>query len=159
MPEWTIELLTSSDEIESILAVEHVCFTNPWTREMYQAELQKEGVAYFFLARDRDREVIGFCSFWRVLDELHINNLAVLPGRRLHGIGSALLARVLSEAPALGATRAYLEVRQSNDVARRLYQRFGFTVSGTRRGYYSQPVEDAIVLTRDRLDAEPLGRT
>lgn len=159
MPEWTIEPLISSDEIDSILAVEHVCFTNPWTREMYQAELQKEGVAYFFLARDRDRQVIGFCSFWRVLDELHINNLAVLPDRRLLGIGSALLARVLAEAPALGATRAYLEVRQSNDVARRLYQRFGFTVSGTRRGYYSQPVEDAIVLTRDRLDAEPLGRT
>lgn len=159
MSEWTIEPLTSSDEIESILAVEHVCFTNPWTREMYQAELQKEGVAYFFLARDRERQVIGFCSFWRVLDELHINNLAVLPDRRQHGLGSALLARVLAEAPALGATRAYLEVRQSNDVARRLYERYGFTVTGTRRGYYSQPVEDAIVLTRDRLDAEPLGRT
>lgn len=159
MSEWTIEPLTSNDEIESVLAVEHVCFTNPWTREMYQAELQKEGVAYFFLARDRERQVIGFCSFWRVLDELHINNLAVLPDRRQHGLGSALLARVLAEAPALGATRAYLEVRQSNQVARRLYERFGFTVTGTRRGYYSQPVEDAIVLTRDRLDAEPLGRT
>lgn len=149
MPEWTIEPLTSSDDIEAILAVEHACFTNPWTREMYQAELQKNGLAYFFLARDRGRQVIGFCSFWRVLDELHINNLAVLPDRRRCGVGSALLARVLADAPVLGAARAYLEVRQSNDVARRLYERFGFTVTGTRRGYYSQPVEDAIVLTRD----------
>ncbi len=158
MAEWTIEPLTSDDDIEAILAVEHASFTNPWTREMYQAELQKDGVAYFFLARDRDRRVIGFCAFWRVLDELHINNLAVLPEQRRSGVGSALLARVLAEAPALGTRCLYLEVRQSNDAARRLYERFGFTVTGTRRAYYSQPDEDAIVLTRDRLDTEPQGR-
>jgi ribosomal-protein-alanine N-acetyltransferase len=159
MAEWTIEPLTSSADIEAILAVEEASFTNPWTREMYRAELRKEGISYFFLARDGDRHVIGFCSFWRVADELHINNLAVMPGLRQRGVGSALLARVLDEAPALGAARAYLEVRRSNDAAKRLYERFGFTVAGTRREYYSQPVEDAIVLTRDRLGAEPPRHT
>lgn len=154
MAEWTIEPLTSNADIEAILAVEEASFTNPWTREMYQAELGKEGISYFFLARDGDRRVIGFCSFWRVADELHINNLAVMPDLRQRGIGTALLARVLDQAPALGASRAYLEVRRSNDAAKRLYERFGFRVAGTRREYYSQPVEDAIVLTRDRLGAQ-----
>ena len=84
-------------------------------------------------------------------DELHINNLAVLPEVRRGGIGSALLEHVLRHGADSGAQRATLEVRQSNDAARILYERFGFTVAGVRRGYYSKPVEDALVLWRENL--------
>jgi ribosomal-protein-alanine N-acetyltransferase len=146
-----IEPLTSVEQIDAVLAVEHASFTNPWTREMYEAELKNTGVSFFFLARSDQDGVVGFCSFWRVLDELHINNLAVMPGRRREGIGSALLTHVVQEGTKLGAKRATLEVRRSNEIARHLYERFGFTVAGVRRNYYNHPIEDALVLWRENL--------
>lgn len=146
---WHIEPLTSAHEIDDVLAVEEASFTNPWTREMYLAELENRTVSFCYLARDDEGRVVGFCSFWRVLDELHINNLAVLPAFRRGGIASALLARVLVEGAKLGIRRATLEVRRSNEAARLLYERFGFAIAGVRRGYYTNPVEDALILWRE----------
>ena len=146
-----IEPVKSVAQIDEVLAIEEASFTNPWTREMYLAELANPGVSYCFLAHDGEGRPIGFCSFWRVLDELHVNNLAVVPERRRTGVASALLAFVLDEGARLGAKRATLEVRRSNDPARYLYERFGFTVAGVRRGYYTRPVEDALVLWREDL--------
>lgn len=150
MNEWSIELLTSPDQIEDVLTIEQASFSNPWTRAMYESELANRSVSFCFLVRE-DGRAIGFCSFWRVLDELHINNLAVLPEFRRRGVASVLLTRVLEEGAKLGAKRATLEVRRSNDPARLLYEQFGFTLAGVRRGYYTNPVEDALVLWRDRL--------
>jgi [ribosomal protein S18]-alanine N-acetyltransferase len=147
----TIEPLSSPSQIDDILAVEEASFTSPWTREMYLAELSNTGVSYFYLARTEAGQVIGFCSFWRVLDELHINNLAVLPEHRRAGIGTDLLLRVLADGAAFGAKRATLEVRRSNEAAQKLYEKFGFTVEGVRRLYYSSPPEDALVLWREGL--------
>lgn len=141
--------LKSHQELEGLLAVEAASFTNPWTREMYLAELENRGVSYFYLAKDQTGHIVGFCTFWRVLDELHINNLAVLPEYRRQGVASAILARVFAEARALGANRATLEVRRSNRGAQQLYEHLGFTVAGVRRGYYSHPDEDALVLWRE----------
>jgi len=147
----TIETVTSAEQIDDVLAIEEASFTSPWTREMYLAELKNRGVSFCFLARDDDGRAVGFCSVWRVVDELHINNLAVLPGFRRSGIGSELLQYVLQHGAALGARRATLEVRQSNEAARLLYEHFGFAVAGVRRSYYTKPVEDALVLWRDNL--------
>src|SRR4029078_5872033 len=97
-----------------------------------------------YLARDETGHAVGFCSFWRIVDELHINNLAVLPGYRRRGIASTLLMFVLKEGARLGAGSVTLEVRRSNDDARRLYERFGFAASGVRRGYYTNPVGEAL---------------
>jgi ribosomal-protein-alanine N-acetyltransferase len=156
MPGWYIEPLASADEIDAVLAVEEASFTNPWTREMYLAEFENPGVSYLYVARDDLRQIVGYCAFWRVHDELHINNLAVAPAYRRLGVAAALLAGVLQEGRRLGADRAMLEVRRSNTVALRVYERFGFTVTGVRPGYYSHPVEDALVLWRDaRLDPRP----
>ena len=148
---WQIDALTSPDQIDEVLAVEEASFSHPWTREMYLSELQNRGVSFCFFARGESGRVVGFCSFWRVLDELHINNLAVLPDVRREGIASALLARVLQEGASLGARRATLEVRRSNEPARLLYERFGFSIAGVRRAYYSDPIEDALILWRDGL--------
>ncbi len=155
---WRIEPLTSPDEIDAVLAVEHASFSNPWTRDMYLAELENEGVSFVFVARvavdpagagDPGDKVVGFVAFWRIFDELHLNNLAVVPEMRRQGMATALLERVLSEGERLGATRTTLEVRRSNDVALRLYERFGFSVAGVRRGYYTHPEEDALILWRE----------
>jgi ribosomal-protein-alanine N-acetyltransferase len=149
---WQIEQLVDARELDAVLAIEEASFTNPWTREMYIAELDNRGVSYCYVAKDRAGRIVGFCSLWLIVDELHINNLAVLPAYRRTGVATALLAHVLAEGGRLSARRATLEVRRSNEPARCLYERFGFTVAGVRRGYYTRPVEDALVLWREGLD-------
>jgi ribosomal-protein-alanine N-acetyltransferase len=149
--------LVSMRDLDAVLAIETESFSSPWTREMYLAELDNTGVSFCYLARNDDGEPVGFCSFWRVADELHINNLAVLPAHRRRGIATTLLTYVLKEGARLGARSATLEVRRSNEEARRLYERFGFTASGVRRAYYTNPVEDALVMWCTSL--ETAGRT
>jgi ribosomal-protein-alanine N-acetyltransferase len=144
-----IETLGGDDDLAGVLDVEQESFTNPWTREIYAWELQNRSVCHIFVVRTPDCPVAGFCAFWLVFDEIHINNLAIRPALRGRGIGTALLHHVLAEAKTLGARRATLEVRASNAGARRLYERLGFYVAGTRKNYYSHPVEDALILWRD----------
>jgi ribosomal-protein-alanine N-acetyltransferase len=146
---YSIEPLVGETDLDGVLEVEAESFTNPWTRDMYTWELQNRSVCHIYLVRTPDCPVAGFCAFWLVFDEIHINNLAIRPRFRGLGIGTALLARVLEEARALSVRRATLEVRASNEGARRLYERFGFYVAGTRRNYYTKPVEDALILWRD----------
>jgi len=153
----SIEQLTSPSQIDDVIAIEEASFTNPWTRQMYLAELERPGLSFCYLARNPDHQVVGFCSFWRVVDELHINNLAVVPEQRRAGIATALLRYVLTEGARLGAVRATLEVRTSNEPARLLYERMGFSVAGVRRAYYTKPVEDAIILWREGLENLPGG--
>jgi ribosomal-protein-alanine N-acetyltransferase len=88
---------------------------------------------------------------WIIFDELHINTLAVHPGLRRQGLASLLLRHVLEDAVRRGADKATLEVRRSNEGARKLYERFGFEVGGVRKEYYRQPVEDALILWRTSL--------
>jgi ribosomal-protein-alanine N-acetyltransferase len=149
MGTWTVDPHASPADIDAILAIEQASFTNPWTRDMYLAELENEGVSYFYLAKNANGLVVGFCSFWRVLDELHINNLAVAPAERGAGVATALLTRVLADGAKLGVRRATLEVRRSNVPARCLYEKLGFSVAGVRRAYYTNPIEDALVLWRE----------
>ena len=148
---WVIEPLTLPADLETILEIELASFVNPWTREMYLAELENHGVSFCSIVRDSSQQVVGYCSFWRVLDELHINNLAVAPSQRGRGAGTALLHEVLREGARLGARRATLEVRRSNEAARRLYERLGFSVAGVRQAYYTHPVEDALILWREDI--------
>jgi ribosomal-protein-alanine N-acetyltransferase len=144
-----IDRLDEDGDLDGVLEVEGESFTNPWTRDMYTWELQNRNICHIYVVRTDDCGVAGFCAFWLVYDEIHINNLAIRPRYRQQGMGTALLHHVLAEAQQLGARRATLEVRASNDGARRLYERFGFYVAGTRRNYYTNPVEDAVILWKD----------
>lgn len=149
MPRYRIEPLADDQDLEGVLEVEAESFTNPWTRDMYAWELQNRAVCHILIVRTEECRVAGFCAFWLVVNEIHINNLALRPQFRAQGLGTALLHHVLAEARVLGARRATLEMRASNDPARRLYERLGFYVAGTRRNYYTSPVEDALILWRD----------
>lgn len=155
VPAYRIELLDSEADLEGVLEVEQESFTSPWTREMYSWELQNRAVCHIYLVRTPECQVAGFCAFWLVFDEIHINNLALRPPYRGLGYGTALMQHVLAEARRLGARRATLEVRSGNAGALRLYERLGFYVAGTRRNYYTNPVEDALILWRDDTTNEP----
>jgi ribosomal-protein-alanine N-acetyltransferase len=146
---YTIELLAGEHDLDGILQVEDESFSNPWTRDMYAWELQNRNVCHIYVVRTPESPVAGFCAFWLVFDEIHINNVALRPGFRNQGLGTALMRHVLQEARRLGARRATLEVRASNAGARRLYERLGFYVAATRRNYYTNPVEDALILWAD----------
>jgi [ribosomal protein S18]-alanine N-acetyltransferase len=146
---YSIDPLAGDRDLDGVLEVEEESFTNPWTRDMYAWELQNRAVCHIYVVRTPEYTVAGFCAFWLVFDEIHINNVALRPGLRGQGLGTALMRRVFDEAQRLGAKRATLEVRASNEGARRLYERLGFYHAGTRRNYYTNPVEDALILWID----------
>jgi ribosomal-protein-alanine acetyltransferase len=138
-------------DLDGIMAVDAVTFTNPWTREMYEAEARRSDVSRLYVAYPQSGgPLVAYCSVWVIYDELHINNLAVHPEWRRLGVARALLDVVLREAAAAGAHEATLEVRRSNAPALKLYESLGFSVEGVRLGYYTQPDEDALVLWRRR---------
>lgn len=155
-PDVAVSLLGPGD-LDAILAIDAESFLRPWTREMYEAELRNSAATRIFVARVAGG-VVGYCATWYLPGELHINNLAILPAARRRGIARALLLHVLAEAEAAGHLRATLEVRRSNAAARRLYEGLGFTVRGVRSAYYSDPVEDALVLWRDPVAAGSRGQ-
>jgi ribosomal-protein-alanine N-acetyltransferase len=146
---FSIVPLDGDADLDGVLEVEHESFTNPWTRDMYAWELQNRAVCHVYIVRTPEYPVAGFCAFWLVFDEVHINNVALRPSLRGQGIGTALMRHVFAEARGLGAKRATLEVRASNVGARKLYERLGFYLSGSRRNYYTNPVEDALILWID----------
>jgi ribosomal-protein-alanine N-acetyltransferase len=146
MMSWTIERVLSEHDLDEIVAIEKAIFSSPWTRPMYLRELENPDVSFLYALRVP--QIAGFCSFWLVLDELHINNLAVRVEYQGQGIGTALLRHVLDVGAERGATRATLEVRRSNAPAIRLYERLGFEIAATRPSYYVNPPEDALILWR-----------
>jgi ribosomal-protein-alanine N-acetyltransferase len=144
-----IERLASDADLDAVAALEAVTFTNPWTREMLAAELARNQFARVYVARLPGVPVVAFCACWIVIDELHINTIAVASEFRRRGLGRTLMRHVLGQVAAEGIRRATLEVRRSNEAARRLYESLGFTLAGVRPGYYTQPEEDALILWRE----------
>src|ERR687898_3589538 len=88
---YLIEPLGGDQDLTGVLEVEAESFTNPWTREMYAWELQNRSVCHVYVVRMAEYPVAGFCAFWLVFDEIHINNVAMRPQFRGQGIGSAFL--------------------------------------------------------------------
>ncbi len=144
--EWTVERLCRADELDGVMAVEEASYFNPWTRAMFSRELKRPEMAHLFVVRGETRRIAGYCSAWVVRQDLHINNLAVGPPWRRRGAARALLWHMLQEGQRLGAQRATLEVRRSNHAARQLYITAGFEIFGVQPRYYTQPIEDALVL-------------
>ena len=140
--------------IDAILRIEAASFSAPWTRRMFEVELTDNPFSRFFTAQvdhsgymsDPPREVVGYVCFWVVFEELRMMNVAVAPHVRRRGIGHALLQKALSTGIDAGARRALLEVRASNDSAVTLYGQAGFVRTGVRAKYYTNPIEDAVLM-------------
>lgn len=95
---------------------------------------------------ERDRQISGLIAFRNMADEAEILNLAVEASQRRKGIGWLLVQTAIAECKAAGVRTIFLEVRESNGGARRLYARAGFKEAGRRPAYYREPTEDALVL-------------
>jgi ribosomal-protein-alanine N-acetyltransferase len=143
-----IEPVSLERDLDAIAAIARASFARPWTRDMFAQELSTQPLSRSYVLRTEAGEVAAFCTCWLVIDELHINTIAVDPSHRRRGLARELLAHVLADARSMGARRALLEVRASNVAAIGLYEAFGFTADTIRKGYYPAPPEDALVLSR-----------
>jgi ribosomal-protein-alanine N-acetyltransferase len=132
-------------ELPAITAIEAEAFSDPWSERSFRDAMDNPSV-YFACARRDGGEVDGYVVAWFAADQGEIANLAVAPAGWGLGIGKALLDGALDEAARRRIEAVFLEVRDSNDRARGLYQSRGFEEVGRRRGYYRHPDEDAIVL-------------
>lgn len=147
----------TGDDIDQVLAIEQVSFTMPWSRNLFLAEFRNPTVSLALAARapDSGGRVIGYIVCWVVADELHILDLATLPSLRRQGIARRLVLAAVRQGAARGASRAFLEVRESNEAALFLYGGLGFVRSLVREGYYDMPIENAVVMT---LERDGMGR-
>jgi ribosomal-protein-alanine N-acetyltransferase len=139
--------IARKEDVAAISEIERAAFSDPWSARSFRDALEHPAV-YFGCARSDAGEVLGYVVAWFVADEGEIANLAVAPAGWGVGIGRALLDAALAEAKQRRIESVYLEVRDSNVRARRLYQSRGFEEVGRRTKYYRRPVEDAIVLRR-----------
>jgi [ribosomal protein S18]-alanine N-acetyltransferase len=144
----SVERVTTPEGLAGVLEIEAASFNNPTTREWYERELARPEVCFIYVLHTPEHPITAFCAFWRIADQAHINNLAVRPELRGRGWGSRILQAVIAEAGRLGAGSLELEVRRSNIAAQRLYKKAGFREAGIRKSYYTQPVEDALLLVK-----------
>ncbi|HJR77349.1 MAG TPA: ribosomal protein S18-alanine N-acetyltransferase [Nitrospiraceae bacterium] len=145
-----IEPATQVD-LDAIVRIEEACFSAPWTRKMLEAELTGNQFSWFLIAKQAQAEstvpgVVGYVSFWVVFEELRIMNVAVAPSARRQGIARRLVTRALEIGCERSASKGLLEVRASNHPARRLYGELGFREVSIRSRYYTNPIEDAVLM-------------
>jgi ribosomal-protein-alanine N-acetyltransferase len=132
-------------DVRSIIAIERESFSDPWGMKEFESALASPQTI-FFVADDAAENLAGYVIALAVADECEILNLAVAQSKRRTGLGATLLDSALESAASRGAEQFYLEVRESNEPARRLYASRGFNEISRRKRYYRDPVEDALVL-------------
>ncbi len=135
------------EDVPQVLEIEKSCFSNPWSRETFLGEIQNGIISHPIVVIERPTDrVVGYVVYWRVQDDVQINNVAVHPDWRGRGIGEALLSSVIEKMRDGSVSFISLEVRCSNTTAMNLYKKLGFEIIGKRKNYYSNPDEDAYVM-------------
>jgi len=132
------------EDLPEIVGIENASFKTPWSETLFYNEICKT-VAVSRVARI-DGKVVGYLCANVILDEGHILNLAVHPEFRRCGIASSLIKEIIDIMRDRDCRSVFLEVRISNEQARIMYEKFGFTLLGTRKNYYISPVEDAVIM-------------
>jgi len=137
--------------LPAILEIEAKSHGAPWSERSFRNELDHEHS--IFLVAEKGKQVVGYGGVWMLADEAHVTTIAVDPDARRQGLGWKLMIELLARAQEAGATCSTLEVRAGNTAAITLYERLGYTVCGTRKGYYPDNREDAIVMWLYDLEA------
>ena len=124
------------------------------------ARLVRGDVKAFSIEDAQELEtIVGYTGMWLMLDEAHVTTIAVDPPFRGEGIGDLLLIALIDRACFLGAETVTLECRVSNKLAQRLYRKYLFHDAGTRKRYYSDDGEDALIMTTEPLDSSKFQET
>ena len=134
------------EDLDQVVEIENSLFSVPWSKEGFFTFLIKDE-SMFFVVEEKGK-ILGYCSMQIVLDEGDILNVAVRSDRQKEGIGYFLVDSMLKMAEMIGIHIVHLEVREGNGTARRLYERLGFKEDGLRRDYYTDPTENAVLMTK-----------
>ncbi len=132
-------------DLAAILSIENASFSDPWSEEMLRdLFFEPNGI----LVRE-EGEILGYVGFRHAFDEGEITTIAARGDARRRGVGSSLLAAALQRPASKGVRAVYLEVRASNEAAKKCYEKAGFSPVGRRKNYYECPKEDALLYRKD----------
>lgn len=140
----------SREHLDEVEELEKICFTDPFTRGMLESALDSPRVAAFVAVSGG--KVVGYVELCDFVDTLSINTVETAPEARGEGIAKEFLSYACAEARKRGIDNITLEVRISNLPARSLYESCGFVGYASRRGYYSNPREDAVLYVKKLPD-------
>jgi [ribosomal protein S18]-alanine N-acetyltransferase len=132
------------EDIDAVMEIEKRCFTTNWSREALMNEIGNQ--CAFYVVGVSEGRIVGYGGEWLIMDEAHITTIAVEPESQGNRFGERLLIALLREARYRGGRRATLEVRASNQVALRMYAKYGFETVAIRRKYYQDTDEDALIM-------------
>ncbi|HTX58380.1 MAG TPA: ribosomal protein S18-alanine N-acetyltransferase [Verrucomicrobiae bacterium] len=148
----TIERMSTND-IPEVARIERASFSTVWPSDAFYNELSTNKLAHYFVGRIGSR-IIAYGGIWVILEDSHITTVAVDPTYRGKRYGEVMVLRLIGEAIERGAAWMTLEVRESNVSAQALYRKYGFTTVTTRKGYYSDDNENALVMWAGNLKSE-----
>ncbi len=154
--QWNIRMATL-ENLDLLVALEVACFSMPWSKKSFEAELKGNQFSRILVVPHSEYglevQVIGYICVWMVFEELRFLNLAIHPEFRRRGLATQLIGEAIRLGREKGCCRGMLEVRESNHAAKKLYESFHFQEYATRKSYYTNPTEDAILMI-----LEPLAR-
>ena len=145
-PEPLVRIMRAED-LPRVAAIERAAFTSPWKEDTFRTLLGRPGAELMVLELPHEG-VVGYTVMWCIRDQGELANIGIDERHRGRGLGGLLLDRAIDVAAGLGVRSLYLEVRESNERARRMYAERGFEEIGVRRDYYDAPREDARVLVK-----------
>ena len=136
----------TENDLNEVTAIEQECFSVPWSYNSFlDACTTPENI---YLVCDIGGKIAGYCGLWTVLGEGNITNMAVAKEFRKKGVGAALMQEMERLGREKNVDIFFLEVRESNEPAQRLYEKMGYNNIGIRKRFYERPVENAIVMSK-----------
>lgn len=135
----------TADDVDEVVEIEKISFSNPWTKTGFLESLEKD-YCYYIVARTSDGTLAGYCGFYQTSNEADITNVAVAQQFRGQGIGFQMINYLMKAGNERNVLDYTLEVRRGNIPAIRLYEKCGFESVGFRKNFYSNPTEDACIM-------------
>ena len=138
-------------DLDDVLLIEGKAYgEHHWSKDSFASELSNE-LAKYFSAFNENGELIGYAGCWEILEEAHITTIAIAPKYRGQSLGEALFVTLLNQCYKDMVKYITLEVRVSNTPAISLYEKYGFKSLGTRKGYYQDNNEDALIMWTENI--------
>ena len=137
------------DDIDEVLRIENNSFSDAWSREAFEYSINAE--YDYTIVAEYDGEIAGYAMLRSSIDTADITNIAVDEKKRRKGIAYELMKSLLAYGYSTGVTTYTLEVRSHNYAAIRLYEKFRFEIVGIRKNYYSNPVENGLLMIRGTI--------
>ena len=143
----------SASDISEVLRIERASFSTTWPSDAFYNELATNKLAHYYVGRIAGK-IVAYGGIWVIFEDSHVTTIAVDPTYRGKKYGEVMLIKLVDEAIERGAAWMTLEVRESNVAAQSLYRKYGFTTVTTRKGYYSDNNENALVMWAGNLKGE-----